>query len=95
MLTVKEAVNRAFKFIHEAYADKTLHQLELEEVELSEDENHWFVTLGFSTPSSSRDAIETLVGTPRSERKYKIFKINAETGEIKSMKIRETNERTS
>ncbi len=27
--------------------------------------------------------------SPKEERKYKIFKVNAETGEVESMKIRE------
>jgi hypothetical protein len=55
--------------------------LRLEEVELSDDGSQWFITLGYST---SVDGLGI-----RSVRDYKIFTIDAITGEVKSMKIRE------
>ncbi len=54
--------------------------LRLEEVELSDDCSQWFITLGYST---SEDGLGI-----RSVRDYKIFTIDAVTGEVKSMKIR-------
>lgn len=58
--------------------------IRLEEVELSEDEKFWFITLGFSRSVDTQFAI--LQG--QKQRDYKQFKIDAETGEVKAMKIR-------
>ena len=55
----------------------TQQALSVEEIELSEDGRYWFVTLGFS--------LSYLIG-PKS---YKVFKVDAYTGEVLSMKIRE------
>jgi hypothetical protein len=55
--------------------------LRLEEVELSGDRSQWFVTLGYSI-------CEDGLGI-RSVREYKIFTVDATTGEVQSMKIRE------
>ena len=62
-----------------------IEDLRLEEVEISEDEKHWFVTLGFTV---IKDRFKML-GLSQSARTYKIFKIDSETGEVQSMKIRE------
>jgi hypothetical protein len=57
----------------------------LEEIELSEDESFWFITLGFD-----RIIDDNFLGQlqQRTERGYKQFKIDAATGEVKAMKIR-------
>jgi hypothetical protein len=64
----------------------TAESLSLEEVEISDDDRFWLITLGF------QEAI-MVKGLPQrlgdNARKYKIFKINRETGEVRSMKIRE------
>jgi hypothetical protein len=73
-----------------------VQDLRLEEVELSEDKKFWFVTLGFERPVVQRkNSLSELMPAPalppdyKYEREYKIFKIDAETGEVQSMKIRE------
>ncbi len=64
--------------------------LRLEEVEISDDKKYWFITLGFSRPvDKSKNPLADLVAISSYERVYKVFKINAETGEVQSMKIRE------
>ena len=64
--------------------------MRLEEVELSDDKKYWFITLGFSRPvDKSKNPLADLVAVSSYERVYKVFKINAETGEVQSMKIRE------
>ncbi len=69
--------------------DNEIQDLRLEEVELSEDKNFWFVTLGFNRPiDSTKDPLGFSTIT-RYEREYKIFKIDVKTGEVYSMKIRE------
>ncbi|ODG96215.1 MULTISPECIES: hypothetical protein [unclassified Nostoc] len=64
----------------------------LEEIELSENKRFWYVTLGFNRPvtKTERTLLSDVIslGT-KYEREYKIFTIDAETGEVKSMKIRE------
>ena len=56
----------------------TSSEIRLEEVELSDDGRHWFITLSF---------VRAMV-VYNDERIYKIFKVSLETGEIESMKIR-------
>lgn len=63
----------------------SIENLRLEEVELSEDKKFWLITLGFDCLSRNN----RLQVVPQYAREYKIFKINAETGEVESMKIRE------
>ncbi len=51
----------------------------LEEIELSNDGKTWEVTLSFRNPG---DAIALF------KRDYKVFKVDATTGEVRSMRIR-------
>lgn len=84
MIDVKQAVKTAMGFVQELYANNIPHNLLLEEVQLSEDEKYWLITVGFS-----RDAgWGTLAGNNGGERAYKTVKIHAETGEPKEMTIR-------
>ena len=64
--------------------------LRLEEAELSEDKKHWFITLGFMRPvNKTSNYLGELIATRNYDREYKVFKIDATTGEVQSMKIRE------
>lgn len=51
----------------------------IEETELSDDERYWFITLSYLMAST--------FGIRQKE--YKVFKVDAYTGEVRSMKIRE------
>ena len=62
--------------------------LRLEEVELSENKQFWLITLGFDCQVISNNPLKLEIN-PQYVREYKLFKINAETGEVESMKIRE------
>ncbi|HEY0083585.1 MAG TPA: hypothetical protein VGB61_12400 [Pyrinomonadaceae bacterium] len=84
MIDVKQAAQSASNFIVGLYSNETISDVMLEEVELSEDEKYWLITLSFPAPSSSS---HQLFG--RSGRRYKIFKVDTDTGEVLSMKIRE------
>ncbi|MEM9816601.1 MAG: hypothetical protein AAF827_09415 [Cyanobacteria bacterium P01_D01_bin.6] len=57
----------------------------LEEIELSEDESFWFITLGFDRLINDQFLVQL---QPKVERDYRQFKIDAATGEVKAMKIR-------
>lgn len=67
-----------------------IEDLRLEEVELSEDKTFWLVTLGFSRPTDKdNNPLGDILTLPKPQREYKVFKVDAETGEVQSMKIRE------
>jgi len=55
--------------------------LRLEEAELSEDKEHWFITLGFiRLADKTSNPLADILGTRNYEREYKVFKIDATTG---------------
>ena len=80
MIDVKQAVDIASQYLMSLFADRLPSDIQLEEVELSEDEKYWFITLSF------REAY--FAGIPP-RKNYKLFKINADSGQVQSMKIRE------
>ncbi len=76
MIAVKEAVLNAQGFLKELVPNA--ERIAVEEIELSDDERWWNITLSFFEG----------VPTPFSERKLKLFEVSAATGQIKAMKIR-------
>ncbi|MCA1630377.1 MAG: hypothetical protein LC785_04065 [Acidobacteria bacterium] len=85
MIDVKQAAQLASDFIVGLYSDQTISDVRLEEIELSEDERHWLITLSFPSPVTSN-----VLGLPvAGRRQYKILKVDRESGEVLSMKIRE------
>lgn len=91
MLEVKEAVAAARNAAKDFFDETPLNDLQLEEVEYEETSAAWLITLGFNVknmnPMSGIGA--ALGGNQQYIRKYKIFCIDAITGKVKSMKIRE------
>jgi hypothetical protein len=79
MLDVREAAQRAAEYFAVLYQDQNPQAVQLEEVELAEDDSYWFITLSY--PQSDFNVLNF-------KRKYKIFKIDAKTGDVISMKIR-------
>ena len=79
MIDAKDATNKAVDYFTDLYG--TSEGIILEEVELSEDEKNWLITLSFPNPEGRQ-------GLFHPPRKYKLFRISAQTGEVKSMKIR-------
>lgn len=61
-----------------------IQNIRLEEIQISEDEQLWLVTLGFDRVL---DEDEALVPN-QTRREYKLFEIDANTRKVKSMKIR-------
>jgi hypothetical protein len=80
---VKDAVQAAMAAIRELLPASELNDLRLEEVDQSEDERFWLITLGFYPPSEG-----PLAPLARAPRKYKVFTVDADTGKVRSMKIR-------
>jgi len=83
MINVKEATDKAKAYLVSFFPDA--ENVQLEEVELTEDKAHWFVTISYEGVSNSV-ASSLLVGK---SVLYKIFKIDAQLGEVISMKIRD------
>ena len=86
MLDVKEAAQRASEYFAGLYADEGVLNVQLEEVELTDDGQYWLITLSYPMIRSGE-----MSGIPINlafRRKYKVFKIDSRTGEVKSMKMR-------
>ena len=83
MIDVKEATQKVKEYLVSFFPEA--EKVQLEEVELTDDKSHWYITLSYEGMSHSV-ASSLLVG--KSVR-YKIFKLDAETGEVISMKIRD------
>lgn len=83
MIDVKKAAQIAAEYFASLYDPDTFSNLLLEEVDMTQDERFWLITLGYSdrVPPS-------MVAFRDPARNYKTFMIDAETGAVKSMKIR-------
>ena len=80
MIDVKKAVTAALTYAQELGRPGAT----LEEVERTEDDRYWLVTLGFARHLNDL----SVLGGMRCDPDYKVFKVDAETGEVLSMKIR-------
>jgi hypothetical protein len=98
---MKEAVRAAFESFHTLYDGTGVTDPLLEEIERSEDGKSWLVTIGFNAtetepPSALDEAIARAKGlAPPGERKklwrkYKLFQIDSESGQLTSMKAKES-----
>jgi len=79
-MTAKDAAMKAKQYFEEIYGPRT--DLTIEEIETDEPRKHWFITLGYMEQPAVPFAI-----MPR--KVYKRFTIDASTGEVLAMKIRE------
>ncbi len=96
-IDVRRAVELAREYLVDVIVQDVLPPItgaiRLEEVELSEDDKYWLITLSYPDSiiqESDRDpAAETIrVLTGRENRLYKVVKLRADTGEMVSIKIR-------
>ncbi|MBD8100244.1 hypothetical protein IFR08_20765 [Pseudomonas fluorescens] len=91
MIEVKEAVQVAKSAANDFLGQEmALKDLMLEEVELDTNNRTWAITLGFNVPAPNKfERIGAALAGQTYARKYKTFIIDSETGEFRSMKIRE------
>lgn len=91
MIEVKDAVQVAKAAANDFLGQETeLQDLMLEEVELNSSGKTWAITLGFNVPAPDKyERLGASLTGRMQTRKYKTFIIDAETGEFRSMKIRE------
>jgi hypothetical protein len=93
-IDVKQAVQDAEKYFTQLMS---VSDVRLEEVEISDDERFWYVTLSglvpVAKPPSPSDIQSPLSGLEslfrsNEERIYKVFKVDSSSGLVMSMKIR-------
>lgn len=107
MITVNQAVESAIKFAIDIASMKTkytisdskseqstlfpLERLRVEEVNYSESDNIWLITLGWNDKEFEKSIGSTSLitgATAESPRIYKVLHIDAETGVVKKMVMR-------
>lgn len=95
VIDVRQAVEKAMEYLRMLYAGEGIGNVLLEEVELSDDEQEWLVTLGFDR--LVRDSFNPLdqmanplgnILRPKTTREYKVFHVGADDGRVISMKLR-------
>ncbi len=86
MIDVNEASSRAMEHLKKLYPEHDLGKILFEEAELTDDDRFWIITLSYKSPvAASGVGKSVFVG----DRGYKVFKLLAESGEIRSVKNRE------
>lgn len=86
-MDVKEAAQTAKDYLTDLFADESITNVGLEEVEFDEFDNVWKITVGFSRPWDRRVSIAvTLSGErPPHGRSYKVVRINDVDGVVVSL----------
>jgi hypothetical protein len=89
-IDAKVAAKLALEYFNELFPNAAVSNVALEEVEFLEEENCWLITLGLDGPVRNNKTLTAvnLFGPPSPTRQFKIFKVNAKTGRVISMKIR-------
>jgi hypothetical protein len=82
-MDVKQAVEKAAKEAKFFFPDA--YNIQLEEIEMDENKEYWFVTISFKIPEPESE----FGGIIPPQKKYKTFKVSAVTEKVESMKIRE------
>ena len=81
-VNVQQAVSTAILYFQSLFQQPTI-DLAVEEVEKTENDRYWLVTLGYALQRSGFSPMAA-----GANRSYKAVKIDAQTGEPVSMKIR-------
>lgn len=89
-MDVKAAVKLAKEHVLDLFADENITNLGLEEVELTQDEQEWVVTLGFSRPwDEPRNTLASLAESNIPRRSYKTVRIYDQSATVSCIKNRE------
>jgi hypothetical protein len=89
MIDAKQAVKKAMAYLNDMFDTTEFRDVFPEEVELTGDDRFWDVTIGFlrRQVSTSEGPMASLVGpTEGFKREVKVFRIDAESGTVRSMK---------
>lgn len=89
-MDVKEAVRTAKVYLTDIYSDEEIVNVGLEEVRYDDDDDKWYVTIGFSRPWDQR--VPMTIRSQQAglvERSYKELCIDDATEEVESLTTRE------
>lgn len=87
-LDAKRAVEVACDYFHTLFRNIPSSDVSVEEVELSSDRKHWLVTLSFfEVLRRNTPHLPAFLQVPR--QKFKVLKVERESGRVVSMKMRE------
>ena len=92
MIDVQHAVQVATQYTGQLFGN-ALNNLRLEEVELSFDEKHWYITIGFDEAVPLQPGFLGTVLDPKMERRYKVVDVDSDTGKVRAVKMRQPLER--
>ena len=86
-VNARQASQSAFDYFYDLFALRLpfVSDPSLEEIEMSNDGRFWLVTLGYDAPRPKNERIPEFLQVPM--RKLKVFKVDAATGRVLSMKI--------
>ena len=87
-MDVKEAVQAAKKHVAEIFADESIVNVGLEEVEFDELNRTWVITIGFSRPWDHAGSVMRALEGRSKARTFKIVRIEDETDRVQSVKHR-------
>jgi hypothetical protein len=90
MIDVKEAVRIAIQYVSDLFEPEKISNLGLEEVVFDESTKAWDVTVGFSRPWNYFSGLAGAFQPTDARRQYKVVRVNADSGNVISVKIRET-----
>jgi len=85
MINVKEASQKAIEHLKSLFPDQDLGNILLEEAELTEDNKFWMISVSFKKINPAGIVGESVFADNRS---FKVFKLHADTGDVRSMKSR-------
>jgi len=83
MIDVKKAADISAEYLKQFFPEAT--KVQLEEVELTDDKKFWNITLSYEGDDLSTTSFVIL----NRQRKFKVFRVEADSGTVLSMKIRE------
>ncbi len=88
-IDLRQAVKTALRFFTDSFGLLKPSDAQLEEIEMSEDGRFWLITVGYDNPTAINVVSHKFVLPHQVPlRKYKIVKVDAETGRPVSIKIR-------
>jgi len=92
MIDMKQAVQTAMEFCRNLYGQEKSADFLLEEVELTEDEKFWLVTIGFNSGQGETIQPPTSASgssfSKRPDHVFKTMKVDANNGRALSLKIK-------
>lgn len=90
-MEVKEAVAKAKSYVKDLFAEENPANLGLEEVEYSDADREWRITIGFTRPwDKPKFSFSGIMRPPdQGQRSYKVVRISDDTGDIRSLKNHE------